>query len=90
MPRNNNPPSPSSPLAGKHVLEEEFEAVAQGAHVRVHCFLELKGVGDDFDGPVLQLGVLPRLEAQVEVARVLWVDAEGVHAPLRVRFRVGC
>lgn len=79
----------SSPLVSELVLEQELEAVAQGAHVRVHGVLQLKGVGDDFDGPVLELGVLPGLEAEVEVARVLGADAEGVHAPFRVSFRVG-
>lgn len=70
-------------------MKQEFEAVAQGAHVRVHGLLQLEGVGDDLDGPVLELGVLAGLEAEVEVARVFGVDAEGVHAPLRVGFRVG-
>lgn len=78
-----------SPLPREHVLKEELEAVAQGAHVRVHGLLQLKGMGNDLDGPVLELGMLAGLEAEMEVARVLGVDAEGVHAPFRVGFRVG-
>lgn len=85
-------PSPLSrpSLDGVHILKQELEAVAQGAHVRVHGLLQLKGVGDDLDGPALELGVLPSLEAEVEVSRIFGADAEGVHASFRVGFRIGC
>lgn len=46
-------------------------------------------MGDDLDGPILQLRVLPGFEAEVEVARVFGVDAEGVDATFGVGFRVG-
>lgn len=93
--RETSPVSHCAPFAfsfaldGEPVLEQKFEAVAQGAHVRVHGALQLKGLGYDFDGPALELGVLAGLEAEVEVARTLGVDAESVHASFRVGFRVG-
>ena len=50
---------------------------------------QLKRIRDDFHRPVGQGRVLPRFEAQEEVARVLRVEAEGVHAALGVGFGIG-
>ncbi len=72
-----------------HVGEQQLEAVAQVEHAGVGGAVQLEAVGDDLDGPVHELGVLAGLEAEVEVAGVLGVEAEDVHAALRVRFRVG-
>ena len=76
------------PLATLHVRKEQFEPVTQGPHVRVGIPLQLKGVRDDLDGPILQLCVLAGLEAEEKVAGVLGVDAEGVDGAFGVGFRV--
>ena len=79
----------SPPLLVLHVREQELEAIAQRAHVLIWDAAQLERPGDDLDVPVLDLGALPVLEAEEEVAWVLGVDAEIVDGPLRVRFRVG-
>lgn len=77
-------------LPSHHVLEKQFKPVAQCTHVRIHGFLKLERMRHHLDGPMLQLRVLARLEAQMEVARVLGVDTESVNTAFRVGFRVGC
>lgn len=77
------------PLPTLHVREQQLEAITQRAHIGVHVLLQLKGIGHDFDGPVLHLRVLARFEAEVEVARVFRVDAEVVDGAFGVGFRVG-
>jgi len=69
--------------------EDSFESVFQRTHVRVWVFLQLEGVGDNFDGPVALFRVLTSLEAQEEVAREFAVDAEGVHTAARVGLHIG-
>jgi len=50
--------------------------------------LQLESIGDDFDGPAGQRRRLAGLEADVEIAWVLGIDAEGVHGTLWVCFGV--
>ncbi|KFZ16371.1 hypothetical protein V502_05134 [Pseudogymnoascus sp. VKM F-4520 (FW-2644)] len=78
----------SAPLI-RLARKPKLKPIAQRAHIRVRVLEQLKGVGDDLDGPGVELGVLPALEAQVEVARVLGVDAEGVDGALGVGLGVG-
>jgi hypothetical protein len=61
-----------------HVCEEQFEAIAQTAHVRVRIPLQLVPLRDDLDRPALQRRRLTGFEAQVEISRVFGVDAESV------------
>ena len=82
-------PRISFPLVVENILKQEFEAVAQGPHIRVHRVLELERVRDHFDRPGFEFGVLSGFEAEVEEAGVFGADAEGVYAPFRVGFRVG-
>ena len=77
------------PLPTLHVREQKLEAIAQRSHVRVHVLLELERLRNNFDSPVLNLGVLTSFEAQEEIARVLGIDAEIVNGSLGVGFCVG-
>ena len=72
-------------LAGKAKLE----AVAEGAHVWVWVFHQLKGVWDNLDWPRVQSGVLAGLEAESEVSWVLLVDAESIDGALWIGLGVG-
>ena len=51
------------PLTALHVCEQKLEAIAQRSHIRVHILLEFKRLRDDFDSPMLHLGMLASLEA---------------------------
>lgn len=72
-----------------HVGKQQFEPIAQRAHVWVRVPLELVALRDDFDGPGVQRSILAGFEAQVEVAGMFGVDAEGVGGSSRVSFCVG-
>lgn len=78
-------PSSLSTVIGK----KQLEAVLQRPHVRVLVSLQLETRRDNLDGPGSTWRVLACFEAEVEVARVGRVDAEGVHAALGVGFGVG-
>jgi len=67
---------------------QHLEPVLQGRHVRVNILVHLKGVRYDFDGPSAWCAVATGLEAEPEVAGVLWEAAEGVHEAGRVGFAV--
>jgi hypothetical protein len=69
--------------------DQQLKTVLERAHIRVLVPPELKGVGDDLDGPVAQGSVAAGLEAEVEIAWVFWVDAEDVHDALGVGVHVG-
>ena len=69
--------------------EAELEAVAQGAHVWVWVLHQLEGIWNDLDWPRVESGVLSGLEAEGEVSRMLWVEAEGVDGALWVGLGVG-
>lgn len=78
-----------SPPTGLHVGEHQLEPVAQGLHVRVRVLLQLEALRDDLDWPVLEFGVLARLEAKEEVAGVFGVDAERIGRATGVGLGVG-
>ena len=73
-----------------HIREKQLKSIAQRTHVRVRIALQLKPLGNDFDIPALQLGVLPGLEAEEKVAWVFRVDAKGVDGAFGVGHGVGC
>jgi hypothetical protein len=73
------PISRSPPYTILHIRKEEFEPVAQISHARVRVPLQFKPLWDDLDGPIHQFGVLPCLEAQIEVSGILGIDAKLVH-----------
>lgn len=77
------------PNAILHIRKKQFETITQIPHTGVRIPLQLKALWDDLDRPVHQLGMLPRLEAQVEVAWILRVDAELVDGAFGVGFGVG-
>ena len=56
-----------------------LKSILQRPHIRIRVLLQLKRIRNDFDGPVHLLGGLTCLEAEIEVAWELAVDAEGVH-----------
>ena len=84
------PRLPIHPGSGTFISKEQLEPILQRPHIRILVTLQLKGIGNDFDGPVGLRSVLSGFEAQVEVARVFGVETEGVHAALGVGFGVGC
>ena len=67
-----------SPLSRLHVGKHQLEPIAQRPHVWVRVTLQLVALGNHFNRPAVQPRVLARLETEVEVARMLRVDAEGV------------
>lgn len=93
---NNNPqpltPSVTPRPAARHLehlaLVPQLEPVAQRPRVRVLALQQLKRVRDDAHHPRVDLGVARRLEAEVEIPRVLGVQAEGVRRPVRVGVNV--
>ena len=72
------------PRSNKHL-----KPILQTLHIRVTILPHLKATGDDFHRPRLHRDIGRGFEAQVEVAGVLAVDAEGVHAAARIGFDVG-
>lgn len=67
-----------------------LEAVAQRLHVGVRLLEQLKSSRHDFNVPRRYLGLLPGLEAEVEVSGILRVEAESVHGSFGIGVRVGC
>lgn len=61
--KNGIPNADLPPLSSLHVCEKELEAIAQRPHVRVHVLLELERLRNDFDSPMLDLGMLASFEA---------------------------
>jgi len=72
-----------------HVSKQQLKAITQPLHVIILDVLQLKRTWNDLNVPVMQNRLLARLEAEVKVACVLWVDTEGVHTALRIGFQVG-
>lgn len=77
-----------SPLASLQIRKQQFEPVAQRLHIRVLILLQLKSLRYDLDGPALQLSVETSFEAEVEVAWILWVNAECVVTSFGVGLRI--
>lgn len=76
------------PLSILHIREEQLEAIAQRPHIGVHVLLELERLRNDFDSPMLNLGMLASFEAQEEIAGVFGIDTEIVDGPLGIGFGV--
>lgn len=84
-----SPPWHTPNPANLHIRKQQLEPIAQRAHVRVRVALQLEALWYDLDVPVLQRGILPCFEAEVKVAGVFGVDAEGVHGAFGVGHGVG-
>ena len=78
------------PLTRLQVGKQQLKAITKRFHIRILVLLQLKRLRNNFDGPALQFRVQTGFEAEMEVAGVFGVDAEGVVAAFGVRFRVGC
>lgn len=76
------------PLSILHIREEQLEAIAQRSHIGVHVLLELERLRNDFDSPMLNLGMLASFEAQEEIAGVFGIDTEIVDGSLGIGFGV--
>ena len=76
------------PLPILHIREEQLEAIAQRSHIGVHVLLELERLRNDFDSPMLNLGMLASFEAQEEIAGVFGIDTEIVDGSLGIGFGV--
>lgn len=83
-----NASAQSSPFGGVHILPLQLESVAEGLHVLILHPPEFIRPRYHLHHPVLHLRQLACLEAKEEVAGVLGVDAEVVHRPFRIGFRV--
>lgn len=84
-----SPLSPSLLLLPRDLaVEPQLEPVAERPHVGVLVLHHLEGVGHHLDVPYADRRAAAGLEAQVEVARVLGVDAEHVDGPVRVGVRI--
>lgn len=70
-------------------LVSELEAVRQGSHIWILIVHQLEGMWHHTHIPRVDRRCRCCLKAQVKVARVLWVDAEGIDGPSWVGSRVG-
>jgi hypothetical protein len=73
-----------------HVHDEELETILQRTHIRVSVLSKLKPIRNDLDRPSAELSMLSSLEAEIKVARILWVYAERIHATFGIGLGVGC
>jgi hypothetical protein len=51
--------------------------------------LQLVALRNDFDGPAVKRGLEAGFEAEMEVARVLRVDTEGIYRTGRIGLSIG-
>lgn len=73
----------------EEIAVEDFETVCETFYVRVFSRLQLECARNNLNRPIAHWLVLAFLEKQMEIARGLVVDAEGVHAVLRIGFEIG-
>lgn len=66
----------------------ELETVTQRLHIRIGALHQLEGVGHNSNGPRVDARSRSSLEAEIEVPRVLGVEAESVHRSLGVGFDI--
>lgn len=85
-------PTPAAPGLSSclQIRKEQFKSITQRHHIRIRVALQLIPLRDDLDSPAIQLRILARLEAEVEIARVLAVDAEGVSGAAWIGYCIGC
>lgn len=68
--------------------DTQFEAIAQGFHVRIRTLQQFESIRHHTHRPCIDQGSLSSLEAEVEVSRMPWIQAEGVYRTLRIGFGV--
>ena len=73
------PPPTSSVHARPLTSIQQLEPILQCPHIRISMPLQFKRIRDHLDWPRAQGRILASLEAQVEVAWMLGIEAEGVH-----------
>ena len=76
------------PDAILHMRKEALETIAQIPHAWVRVLLQFEALRNDLYRPAHQLGMLPCLEAEIEVTWMLVVDAELIDGTLRVGLSV--